>query len=434
MLMIGDHIMQDRKMTRMHAPSPSTVTRLRVAAYARVSRDEEDNLHSLAAQIAHYTSLIGGNPAWECAGVFHDDGITGTKRDVRPGFKALIARCDEGLVDVVLVKSISRFARNTLDLLETVRHLRAIGVSVRFEREHIDTMTGDGELMLTLLAAFAEAEARSASENVKWAVRKRFEAGLPQHVQLYGYRWRVDHYEIEPHEAEVVRRVFHEYLEGASPLQIARALNAEGERTGSGREFTDASIAGLLRHEEYMGRTTLQKWFKADVLDRGWKANSGQLPQYEVEGLHPRLIDDGTFGRAQEEIAHRRSPHILASRTQQFSCFTRKVWCADCGHVYRRRNARSKDHPPYHYWKCLSRIDGGAHACTGRNVSEELLKQASCRVLGLETFDGQAFSTHVMRIDVSQSTLVFHMDDRRIVETEAAYDRESPAKPEGRES
>ena len=173
---------------------------------------------------------------------------------------------------------------------------------------------------------------------------------------------------------------------------------------------------------------------KADVLDRGWKANSGQLPQYEVEGLHPRLIDDGTFGRAQEEIAHRRSLHILASRTQQFSCFTRKVWCADCGHVYRRRNARSKDHPPYHYWKCSSRIDGGAHACTGRNVSEVLLKQASCRVLGLETFDEQAFSTHVMHIDVSQSTLAFHMDDGRIVETEAAYDRESPAKPEGRES
>ena len=411
MLMKGDHIMQDKKITRMHAPSPPIVARLRVAAYARVSRDEEDNLHSLAAQIAHYSSLIGGNPAWEFAGVYHDDGITGTKRDVRPGFTALIAGCDEGLVDVILVKSISRFARNTVDLLEVVRHLRDIGVSVRFEREHIDTMTGDGEIMLTLLAAFAEAEARSASENVKWTVRKRFEAGLPQHVQLYGYRWRGDHYEIEPHEAEIVRRVFHEYLAGASPHQIARALNEDGELTGTGRAFSDASIAGLLRHEEYTGRTTLQKWFKADVLDSGWKPNPGQLPQYEVEGLHPRLIDDETFGRTQEEIAHRRSLHILASRTQTFSCFTRKVWCADCGHVCRRRNAGSKGHPPYHYWKCSSRIDGGAHACTGRNVPEEVLRQASCRVLGLSSFDDDAFSARVQRIDISPSSLAFHMKD-----------------------
>lgn len=410
--------MEGKRITRISPSVPPVIRRLRVAAYARVSRDGEDNLHSLAAQIAHYTALIEGNPAWEPAGVYHDDGITGTKTEVRPGFRELVARCNEGLVDVVLVKSISRFARNTVDLLETVRHLREIGVSVRFEREHIDTMTADGELMLTLLAAFAEGEARSASENVKWTIRKRFEKGLPQHVQLYGYRWRGDHYEVEPHEAEIVRRVFHEYLDGASPLQIARALNAEGERTGTGRPFTDSSIAGLLRHGEYTGRTTLQKWFKADVLDRGWVRNAGQLPCYEVEGLHPRLVDDDTFARAQEEIAHRRSQHILASRTQTFSCFTRRVWCAGCGHVYRRRNACSKDHPPYHYWKCSSRIDCGAHACTGRNIPETVLKEASCRVLGLALFDAEAFAAQVLRIEVSPSSLAFHMADGRILSEE----------------
>lgn len=426
--------MEGKRITRIRPSCPPAIARLRVAAYARVSRDEEDNLHSLAAQIAHYTSLIEGNPAWEPAGVYHDDGITGTKRDARTGFMELVARCDEGLVDVVLVKSISRFARNTVDLLEVVRHLREIGVSVRFEREGIDTMTGDGELMLTLLAAFAEAEARSASENVKWTIRKRFENGLPQHVQLYGYRWRGDHYEVEPHEAEVVRRVFREYLDGASPLQIARRLNAEGEKTGSDRPFTDSSIAGLLRHEEYTGRSMLQKWFKADVLDRGWKPNSGQLPSYEVEGLHPRLIDDDTFNRTREEIAHRRSLHILASRTQTFSCFTRRVWCAECGHVYRRRNANPKDQKAYHYWRCSTRIDGGASACSGRNIPEEVLKEASCRVLGLASFDSEAFTAQVLRIEVSASSLAFHMADGRLLTEEWPCRKENPANARWRAS
>lgn len=196
------------KITRVEQAVPTIKTKKKVAAYARISMESERMNHSLSAQISYYSSLIQKNPDWQYAGVFADDGISGTGIAKRDEFKRMIEAADNGEIDIILTKSIQRFARNTVDLLETVRHLKDIGVEVRFEKEHINSMSGDGELMLTILASFAQEESRSLSENCKWGIRKRFEKGIPNgHFRVYGYRWEGDELVIVPEEAEVVRRI-----------------------------------------------------------------------------------------------------------------------------------------------------------------------------------------------------------------------------------
>lgn len=188
-----------RKISKVERKIPQMPNRKKVAAYARVSMESERLQHSLSAQISYYSDLIQKYPDWEYVGVYADYGISGTKTERRTEFNRMLADCEAGKIDIVLTKSISRFARNTVDLLETVRHLRELGISVRFEKEHIDSLTEDGELMLTLLASFAQEESRSISENVKWGTRKRFEQGIPNgKFQIYGYRWDGDHLVIEP--------------------------------------------------------------------------------------------------------------------------------------------------------------------------------------------------------------------------------------------
>ena len=206
--------------------------RKRVAAYARVSVDTEQLMHSLSAQVSYYSNLIQGTPEWEYVGVYIDAGITGTDTKPRERFQEMIADCEAGKIDIILTKSISRFARNTVDLLATVRHLKELGVEVRFEREHVNTFTSDGEVMLSILASFAEQESISLSQNIKWRVRKNYEQGKPHaHLKLYGYRWEGDERIIEPDEAEVVRFIFAEYLSGKSFREIATELDEKEIRS-----------------------------------------------------------------------------------------------------------------------------------------------------------------------------------------------------------
>ena len=219
------------KITRVDQAVPTIKTKKKVAAYARISMESERMNHSLSAQISYYSSLIQKNPDWQYAGVFADDGISGTGIAKRDEFKRMIEAADNGEIDIILTKSIQRFARNTVDLLETVRHLKDIGVEVRFEKEHINSMSGDGELMLTILASFAQEESRSLSENCKWGIRKRFEKGIPNgHFRVYGYRWEGDELVIVPEEAEVVRRIFQNFLDGKSRLETEREFAAEGKQ------------------------------------------------------------------------------------------------------------------------------------------------------------------------------------------------------------
>ena len=211
--------------------------RKRVAAYARVSVDTEQLMHSLSAQVSYYSNLIQGTPEWEYVGVYIDAGITGTDTKPRERFQEMIADCEAGKIDIILTKSISRFARNTVDLLATVRHLKELGVEVRFEREHVNTFTSDGEVMLSILASFAEQESISLSQNIKWRVRKNYEQGKPHaHLKLYGYRWEGDERVIEPDEAEAVRFIFAEYLSGKSFREIATELDEKEIRSVRGTE------------------------------------------------------------------------------------------------------------------------------------------------------------------------------------------------------
>lgn len=206
-----------RKISRIEPTVPTVKKRKRTAAYARVSVESERMQHSLSAQISYYSDFIQKNPDWEYAGVYADYGISGTGTAKRVEFQRMLADCEAGKIDIILTKSIQRFARNTVDLLETVRHLKSIGVEVRFEKENINSMSGDGELMLSILASFAQEESRSLSDNVKWATRKRFEQGIPNgRFQIYGYRWGGDRLVIHEEEAKIVRLIYDNYLNGLS--------------------------------------------------------------------------------------------------------------------------------------------------------------------------------------------------------------------------
>ena len=215
-----------KKVSILEPAAPAVKPRKRVAAYARVSMETERLKHSISAQISHYSALIQKNPEWIYAGVYADDAVSGTGIDKRCEFTRLIADCNAGLVDIVLVKSISRFARNTVDLLETVRHLKDIGVDVWFEEEGIHSLDADGELMLTILASFAQEESRSISENCKWGIRKRYERGESRGWKIFGYRTRNGRLVIQEEEAEIVRRVFRMFLAGDSCYIIGKKLEA----------------------------------------------------------------------------------------------------------------------------------------------------------------------------------------------------------------
>ena len=249
----------------------------RVAAYARVSSAKDAMHHSLSAQVSYYSGLIQQHHGWQYVGVYADEAKTGTK-DTREGFVRLVSDCKAGKVDMVITKSISRFARNTVTLLETVRDLKALGIDVFFEEQNIHTLSADGELMLSILASYAQEESLSASENQRWRVRKNFEEGKPWNGTLLGYRYRNGVYVIEPDEAETVRRIFREFLSGKGVIAIAKGLNADGVKTRYGRDWGKTSIGGILRNYAYTGNLLLQKTFRENHLTKKSVVNDGQLP------------------------------------------------------------------------------------------------------------------------------------------------------------
>ena len=235
-----------KMIQRIERAAPAIKKRLRVAAYARVSVASERMQHSLSAQVSYYSARIQKHPEWEYAGVYADYGISGTGTAKREAFQEMLAACEAGRIDLVLTKSIQRFARNTVDLLQTVRRLKELGIEVYFEKENIRTLSGEGELLLTILASFAQEESRSISENIKWRVKKRFEQGIPNgRFRIYGYRWEGDTLVIVPEEAAIVRRIFQNFLDGKSRLETEREFAAEGITTRSGCRWVDApSIYG----------------------------------------------------------------------------------------------------------------------------------------------------------------------------------------------
>lgn len=400
------------EIKKVEAKKPQIIKQKRVAAYARVSIASEKLEHSLSAQISYYSRLIQTNPEWIYAGVYSDNGISGTRVKKRQGFQEMMADAEAGKIDIILTKSISRFARNTVDLLKSVRKLKALGVEVRFERENIRSLSADGELMLTVLASYAQEESQSISENVKWGVRKRMENGIPHaRFPVYGYRWDGDHLVIKPEEAEIVRKIFDQYINGKSPNTIAKMLNAERIKSPRGSDFCGATIYRILSNTTYTGDLILQQYYVADPISKKHARNNGELPKYLVENSHEAIISKDVFNKAQDEMKKRERHLVPENRDLPANCFNQKIKCAVCGKHYekriRRRNGKTEC-----YWMCSTREEKGKDACPGQSISEYDLERISCNVLGLNHFDESVVRNHIVQIDAGKTgILVFHLKD-----------------------
>ena len=414
-----------RKINKIEPTIPQMPVRKRVAAYARVSMESERLHHSLSAQISYYSALIQKHLDWEYAGVYADDGITGTKTKDRAEFNRLLADCENGKIDIILTKSISRFARNTVDLLETVRHLKDLGISVQFEKEHIDSLTEDGELMLTLLSSFAQEESRSISDNVKWGTVQRFKQGIPNgRFQIYGYRWEGDHLVIHEEEAAIVRLIYDNFLNGLSAETTEKQLEEMGVKSCKGQHFGNTSIRQILRNITYTGNLLFQKEYTVDPISKKSRINRGELPQFFVENTHEAIIPKETYQAVQNEVARRRELGVFANWSINTNCFTGKIKCGYCGQSFMRntRRRRLKGVPveqcdKYTTYGCGTQKKKGGK-CPAKDIPEETLKAKCAEVLGLDAFDERIFSAQVEKITVPEHfVLEFHMTDGRVIRT-----------------
>jgi DNA invertase Pin-like site-specific DNA recombinase len=410
-----------RTIKKIESTIPTIKTRKRVAAYARISMESERMSHSLSAQISYYNDLIQKNPDWEFAGVYADNGISGTSTAKRDEFRRMVADAEDGKIDIILTKSIQRFARNTVDLLETVRHLKDLGIEVRFEKENINSMSGDGELMLSILASFAQEGSRSISDNVKWGIRKRMQEGMPNangHFNIYGYKWNGDELVIVPEEAAVVKRIFQNFLEGKSRLETERELEADGIRTRNGCVMRDSNIKKILSNVTYTGNMLFQKEFISDPINKKRKQNRGELPQYWVEDTHEAIIDLETFQYIQDEMERRKQLGALANKSLNISCFTGKIKCPYCGvsYMHNTRKPRTPNAKRLEFWVCGSRKKKGGYCEVGASINQDNMKKILAEVLEIDEFDDDVFLEEVDFINVpKQYTLEIHLKDGAVV-------------------
>ena len=360
-----------KKIIRQIKPQPRLTQKKKVAAYARVSSGKDTMLHSLSAQVSYYSSLIQKETDWQYIGVYSDEAITGTKEE-RPGLQQMIADCRDGKIDMILTKSISRFARNTVTLLETVRMLKAMGVDIYFEEQNIHTLSSDGELLLTILASYAQEESRSVSENMKWRIKKNFEAGIPWNGRMLGYRLDGDHYEIVAEEAALVRRIFIEYLEGAGFNLIAQRLNEDGITPAWGELWHKTTIAKILRQYAYTGNLLLQRTFRDNHITKKSCINEGQLPQYHAEDSHDAIIDMDTFMAVQLEMERREKKPRTPRQTYPY---TGLMVCAKCGKSYRRKVTATGP-----VWICATYNTRGKKYCASKQIPESILETTTASV------------------------------------------------------
>lgn len=394
-----------RRITIVSKP-PKLERKKRVAAYARVSNGKDAMLHSLSAQVSYYSNLIQNHGDWLYAGVYSDEAKTGTK-DSRAGFQNLIADCRAGKIDMVITKSISRFARNTVTLLQTVREFKALGVDIYFEEQNIHTMSGDGELMMTILASYAQEESRSASENQKWRIKRNFEAGIPWDGTLLGYRLENDHYVIVPKEAELVRRIYNEYLSGSGYNSIAKLLNDEGIPSRFGGKWNQSSISRILSNYTYTGNLLLQKTFRENHITKRKMNNMGELPKYHVGESHEAIIDMETFQAVQAEKARRAARFIKKPAPKKIYPFTSILVCDNCGKNYRRKVTKTGP-----VWICDTFNSLGKVACASKQIPEPTLQQVTADALGQKDFTHEWLCSHIQHIRVCNANkLIFCFKD-----------------------
>ena len=362
--------------------------KLRVAAYCRVSTDSDEQATSYEAQVEHYTAFIKQNSEWEFAGIFADDGISGTNTKKREEFNRMIGECMAGNIDLIVTKSISRFARNTLDCLKYIRELKEKNIPVFFEKENINTMDSKGEVLLTIMASLAQQESQSLSQNVKLGLQYRYQNGEVQvnHNRFLGYTKDEDgHLIIEPVEAEVVKRIYREYLEGASLLQICRSLKADSILTAANKpHWRPETVKKILQNEKYIGDALLQKTYTVDFLTKKRVKNNGIVPQYYVENSHEPIIPRELFMQVQEEMVRR--ANLRGGKDGKKRVYSSKyalssiVYCGQCGDIYRRVHWNNRGYKSI-VWRCVSRLEEKGSECTAPTINEETLQTAVVKAI-----------------------------------------------------
>nr|DAO37542.1 MAG TPA: integrase [Caudoviricetes sp.] len=386
----------------------------RVAAYCRVSTDSEEQLTSYQNQTRVYTEMIAANKEWEFAGLYADEGISGTRADKRPEFQRMIRDCQNGKIDYIITKSVSRFARNTVECLEYVRSLKAQGIGIFFEEQNIDTLKNESELYLVIYAGFAQSESESISKHITWTYRKKFEEGKVsfQYKNFLGYRKGTDNQpEIVPEEAAIVERIYEMFLAGQPVKVIAQTLQAEKiEIPGKNLSFSKNMIMNILRNEKYCGDCILQKTVTVDCISKTRKVNQGEAPMYIVENNHPAIISREVFNRVQEELIRRQALRAKSDKTSitatgKYSKYalTEVLQCAECGSRYRRVTWTAHGRKKI-VWRCISRLDYGTKHCKDSiTVEEEALHGAVVRALNRFRAEDESTYLTLMKATIGEA-------------------------------
>jgi DNA invertase Pin-like site-specific DNA recombinase len=358
------------RVQKIEVKKPLIPKRKRVCAYARVSSGKDAMLHSLSAQISYYSEYIQRNPEWEYVGVYADEALTGTK-DNRAEFNRMIDDCKNGKIEIILTKSISRFARNTITLLSTVRELKSLGIDVWFEKENIHSISGDGELMLTILASFAQEESLSVSENCKWRIRHNYEEGIPNVFTIYGYNVHKRQLTVNEEQAKVVREIFELYAEGNGTYTIEKILNEREIPGPGGGKWHQRTIIDLLKNEKYIGDLLLQKYYSKDHISKRSLKNDGCLKQYYITENHEPIVDKALFDRVQNLIAEKneRNPYIGAYDYR----FKDMVFCGTCGAKYGRKKTHTGTPSEHFIWICKTYTHKGKKYCSNKQIPDDVL-------------------------------------------------------------
>ncbi len=438
-------VQQPTRVVRKIQPTVDTATQLkkeyrqlRVAAYCRVSTKQEEQINSYEVQVKHYTERIQSEPKWTLVGIYADKGITGTSVKKRDEFNKMIRKCKQGKIDMIITKSIARFARNTVDCLTHTRMLKELGVDVYFEEQGIHSADPGAEFYITIYGSIAQSESENISANVKWGKAQSAREGKVSfhYKNFLGYRRGEDGKPIiDPEQAVIVKRIYERFLAGDSLVTIADQLNADGIPTPSGNgEWRRGRIASILTNEKYKGDAVINKTYTVDCLSKKVKKNNGERPKYYVENNHPAIIDAATFGRVQEEMARRngkRKTKQVGTKTEQGKysskyALTELLICGECGTPYRRCTWTSKGQKKI-VWRCISRLDYGKKYCHNSPSIEESVLQNAIMTAVIDTAKQNADVLKTLKLHIGMGLEAEETEEKsldiqiRIAEIDAEF-------------